>query len=184
MHGGKSLSGVASPRYINGRYSKYVPARLAERYHAAVADPELLAQRHEIALLDGRLADLLVRVDSGEARTLWEQARKATDKMLRAFEANDLGGLHVGILELDRTIGSGLADHDAWFEIHAILEQRRKLVESERKRLIEMQQMVSAEKAMTLATALLSAVKENVTDRAALTAIQATFNRLTNAEVA
>lgn len=178
LHGGATLQGIASPTFKGGRYSKYIPARLSERYHEAVADPELLAQREEIALLDGRLADLLTHVDSGEAKTLWEQARKATDKMLRAFESNDLGSMHVGILELDRLIGSGLADHEAWYEIHAVIDQRRKLAESERKRLIEMQQMVKADQAMALAGALLASVKANVTDRATLAAIQLEFNRL------
>jgi hypothetical protein len=32
MHGGKSLHGIASPRFKHGRYSKYLFARLAGRY--------------------------------------------------------------------------------------------------------------------------------------------------------
>jgi hypothetical protein len=32
MHGGKSLGGIASPRYKHGRYSKYLIARLAGAY--------------------------------------------------------------------------------------------------------------------------------------------------------
>ncbi len=32
MHGGKSLCGIASPRFKHGRYSKYLVARLAGRY--------------------------------------------------------------------------------------------------------------------------------------------------------
>lgn len=184
MHNGKAASGIASTQFKHGRYSKYIPDRLADRYHEAANDPEILELKNEIALVDARLADLLSRVDSGEARTLWDKARKATDKMLRAFESNDLGSMHVGILELDRLIGSGLADHDAWYEIHAVLDQRRKLAESERKRLVEADQMVKADKALTLATALLMAVKENVADRSVLSNIQASFNKLLNAESA
>lgn len=182
LHGGKTPSGVASANFVHGRYSKYMPARLTERYHESEQDGELLNLKAEVSLVDARLADLLTRVDSGEAKTLWERARKATDKMLRSFESNDLGGMHVGILELDRLIGSGLADHEAWYEIQSLLDQRRKLVESERKRLVEMQQMVKAEEAMTLATALLEAVRRNVTDRGVLSAVQMDFNRLMSVE--
>jgi len=32
MHGGKSLRGIASPRFKHGRYSKDLVARLAGRY--------------------------------------------------------------------------------------------------------------------------------------------------------
>lgn len=184
LHGGKTPTGMALPQFKHGRYSKHIPARLMERYHEAANDPQLLELSHEIALLDSRLADLLTRVDSGESKTLWNKARMTCDKLLRAFESNDLGGLHVGILELDRTIGSGLLDHEAWYEIHAVLDQRRKLAESERKRLVEADQMVKADKALTLAMALLSAVKENVQDRGVLTNIQASFTRLLSAEAA
>jgi len=172
LHGGKSPKGVAAGQFKDGRYSKYMPTRLLERYTAAEQDTELLNMRAEVALVDARLADLLSRADTGEAGTLWEKARKSTDKAFRSFEADDMGGLHLGLMELDRLIGSGLADHEVWYEIQTLLEQRRRLVESEQKRLISMQQMVTAEQATALITAVLDSVKRNVTDRAVLMAIQ------------
>lgn len=178
MHGGTALSGVASPRFKTGRWSKYIPARMLEHYEQAADDPELLVLRHDIALIDGRLADLLSRVDKGEAKTLWDKARKTNDKLMKAFESNDLGGLHVGILEMDRIIGAAMTDHEAWFEIHSILEQRRKLVESEQKRLVAAQQMITSEQAMTFVGALLNVVKDAVTDRQTLNKIQNGVNDL------
>jgi hypothetical protein len=41
----------------------------------------------------------------------------------------------------------------AWADIRACLEQRRRLVESERKRLVEMQQMIGVDEAMLLVRA-------------------------------
>jgi hypothetical protein len=182
MHGGKSLAGVASATFKDGRYSKYMPARLMARYHESEQDTELLNLKAEVSLVDARLADLLSRVDSGEAKTLWEKARKVNQEIQKAVHDENYGRLLMQCSELDYLIGSGLADHEAWYEIQALLDQRRKLVESERKRLVEMQQMVSAASAMTLATALLEAVRRNVTDRAVLTAVQSDFNRLVNLE--
>lgn len=184
MHGGKSLGGITSPTFKTGRYSKYIPSRLLERYHEAESDPDLLSLRAEIALTDGRLADLLQRVDTGEAKSLWEQAREANQEIQKAVSDENYGRLMIMAQQLDYLIGSGLSDYEAWAEIHTLLDQRRKLAESERKRLIEAEQVVRADKAMTLAMALLQAVKENVTDQRTLGAVQASFNRLLSAEVA
>ena len=178
LHGGLSRGGIASASFKTGRYSKYVPGRLLERYQQSVDDPELLNMRQDIALLDARLSDLLQRVDTGEAQKLWEEARKCRDEAMRYMNNEDYGGVVLALEKLDRAIGDGLADYDAWNEVQSLLDQRRKLVEAEQKRLVAMQQMITAEQAMTFATALLEAVRKNVTDRAAITAIQAEFIRL------
>ena len=157
-----------------------MPVRMLERYEQSLDDPELLNMRAEIALVDSRLEDLLGRADTGESKALWEKMRKTADKLLRAFESDDLASMHVSILELDRLVGSGLADHEIWYEIQTLIEQRRKVVEAEQKRLVAMQQMVTAEQAMSLVAGLLSAVKQHVSDRDTLTAIQAEFIRLVN----
>src|SRR5690606_3084472 len=63
LHGGLTPAGASHYNFKTGRYSKVLPARLRERYEEAAADPELLALREDIALLDSRLDDLLKRVD-------------------------------------------------------------------------------------------------------------------------
>ena len=180
IHGGKSLAGIASPSLVTGAYSKYLlPQRLRARYQAAVDDPALLEQRAEISVLDARLADLLGRVDSGESGAIW---RALDAQRLALLIAQQLGNTvdqlaaTAAILDL---IADGHADYAAWREVGAVLEQRRKLVESERKRLIEMSQVMTSEQALALMNALLLAVRANVHEQAALIAIQATFLELT-----
>ena len=89
----------------------------------------------------------------------------------------------VQCLELDRLIGDAMVDHEAWYEIHSILDQRRKLVESEQKRLVSMQQMITSEQAMMLITAMIDTVKRNVPDRNAIAAISADITRLITQDV-
>ena len=49
MHGGKSLRGVDSPRFKTGRYSKYLPDRLAEKAAGAAQCPTLYqSTRHGV----------------------------------------------------------------------------------------------------------------------------------------
>ena len=59
MHGGKSLTGIAHPRFKHGKYVKHMPGRLTEKYEEARSDSELLAMREELSLIDARIKDLL-----------------------------------------------------------------------------------------------------------------------------
>ena len=156
---------------IHGRYSKKLPERLREKYEESRSDPELLALRDELALCDTRLEDLLGRVDSGESGAAWVNARKCLDAFLKEFYDDE--GKHVNerLGDLRDAIQKGLDDYAAWGEIQILLEQRRKIVESEQKRLVAMQAVITVEKAMLLFGAITDVIKRNVTDRAQLAAI-------------
>jgi hypothetical protein len=179
LHGGLTPSGIASPNYKHGRYSEVLPARLQGRYKAARDDGELLALREDVALTDARLADLIARVDTGESGALWKKLQETRLAFMAARRADDPIGQAEAITTIMETIGRGHSDYAAWREIGGVLEQRRKLVESERKRLIEMQQTITAEQAMVLVQALLASIRTHATERAALAAIQADFIQLT-----
>lgn len=175
MHGGASLGGIFSPTLAAGRYSRYLPNRLQERYEEAQSDPELLELRAEVALLDSRLADLLVRVDTGEAGALWRAARELVESYADQVNAPEGPKL---LRELRALIKQGAADFAIWGDIQSIIEQRRRLVESERKRMIEMQQMITVEKAMLLFGAVSGIIQRHVTDRQQLAAIASDLRQL------
>ncbi len=182
MHGGKSPNGIAHARFKHGRYSQFIPARMLENYQAAQNDVELLALRDEIALLDSRLLDVLKRVDTGESGQVWREL-KATYQMLRAAQAkDDRDAARDHARKLGELIEHGSADWLAWSEVRSLIDQRRRTVESERKRLVEMQSLISQEKAMVLIAALTDSVRRHVSDRTALAAISADLVRLTAAD--
>src|SRR5204863_58364 len=79
FHGGASLSGPAHPNWKGGRYSKYVPKDLLERYHQAARDPNLVAMHDEIALVDVRVSQLLEAVGETGNTKLWREARTRFD---------------------------------------------------------------------------------------------------------
>ena len=171
VHGGLTPGGIASPNFKTARYSKYLPDRLSSRYEQAVNDPQLLELNHEIALIDSRLSDLLARIDTGETGQLWQDATKAWQKY-RLNQDDETAA------QLDTLIKKGNDDYQAWNEIQDTIEQRRRLVESERKRLVEAQQYVTAVQAMTLIGNVLAIIKDNVTDRQTLQAISTGINQL------
>lgn len=149
MHGGSTPTGMALPQTTHGRYSKNLPTRLAERYEAALKDPDLLALRDEIALTDADIARLLAQVEEDEPEHKTKTAREDWQLNQRRIRTN----------------------------IHELIENRRRLVETERKRLVDLQQMMTAEQAMTLLAAVEAIVRKHV-DRDTLAHISADIARL------
>lgn len=135
-HGGATP--IAAAAHIkHGKYSKYLPTAMQDQYNRAISDPELLASRHEIAVMDARLCQLLERVS--------EQLEQGL------INTND--------------------DRESWREIRDTFESRRRQVETEHKRLVAMQQMITVEQALGLQARLVDIVTRHVTDKAALAAI-------------
>lgn len=182
IHGGKTPIGMALPQFKTGRYSKFLPARMTGRYEESRSDGELLALREEIALTDARLADLLSRVDTGESGALWSNLQAARLELIACKRAGDTLGQTKAINLIVELIGQGHADYRAWGEVAAVLDQRRRLVESERKRLVEMQQMISSERMMVLLGAVVGVIQEHVTDRTILSGITTGIQKLITAD--
>jgi hypothetical protein len=176
IHGGKSLKGIASPTFKTGRHSKYLPIGLLDTYREHLEDDDRLKLDSEIALIDVRMAEVLESLGDYEGSAAWLQLYALKAKYRDA--KNDVEQLAY-LREIFLVIDMGASHVSKWNEIGGLIEQRRKVVESERKRLVEAEQVIDVNRAMLLVTALLDAVKTNVTDPAALTAIQTRFNQLT-----
>lgn len=175
MHGGKSLAGIASPQFTKGKFSKYLPERLLERYHEALDDPELLELRENVALLRARVQDLLSRVDTGESGALWRKAQE----LLQEFRGSDDSEEQMDLLlQLEATISDGVDDYSAWDEVLKAAGQQQKAGESERKRLVEQRHSITNEQGMVLIANISHIIRTHVTDRTVLTAIAADIARL------
>ena len=178
MHGGKVPNGMMLPQTKTGRYSKYLPVRLAGRYEEAQRDEDLLALREEVALVDARIADLLDRVDTGESGDAWKQAEQALEEFRQALAEQNATKRKMAFAALSVAINNGRQDYDAWNEIHKLVDQRRRLVESERKRLEQMGQMVAVEQFMLLIAQIVDLLRRHVHDRDTLATLSAEINRL------
>lgn len=183
VHGGLTPGGIASPHFKTGRHSKHLPERMAEKYQESINDPELLALDAEISLVDARLEDLLSRVDTGESGALWKTAQSVFFDFRNANASGDQDKMTVALTELNRILNLGVDDYKAWDEIGNMLEQRRKLSESERKRRMDMEVVITVERQMVLLGAVVALIKENVTDRKSLQAISTGLGELVSHEV-
>jgi hypothetical protein len=153
-HGGASLVGHALPQTTNGKYSKFIPTRLAAKYAAAERDPKLLSLQSELALVDARLADVLSRVDRGESSSHWQALQGAYRAFQEACRTGDESAMTAALEALGAPIEAAIQDYQAWAHISGLIEQRRKLAETEHKRLVTSQQMINSTEAMVLVARL------------------------------
>jgi hypothetical protein len=86
--------------------------------------------------------------------------------------------MQVGLRKLEGTLAKGANDYAAWGEVINLFEQRRRLVADERKRLVEMNQVITAERAMLLVGAIIDIIKRNVEDRKILANISRDINTI------
>jgi hypothetical protein len=163
MHGGQSLSGLASPRLITGKYSKVLPARLATKYLEAKNSPRLLSLADDIAAAEARLMDLFQRVDSGESGALWHSLGATLDAFNTALAKNDLPAMHAHLATIRSTVTQGCDDSTGWSEIQDLWKTRCLLTQTEMKTLVTMQQMVTTEQLMQMFGIISHAIQEAVT---------------------
>lgn len=178
-HGGSTPRGHELPQTTHGLYSKSLPTRLAARYQQALADPELLGMKRETALIASLLDDALQRLDSGETGELWLALQKKWAEMLDAAPLDRAPMLN----EIGFMIQRGASDSVAAREIRAVILDKAKVAESERKRLVEAHQVITVERLMALVGALSAAIIEEVGDVATRGRVIARFERLLSAGV-
>lgn len=180
MHGGTVPAGPASPAWKDGRHSRVLPKRLLDDYQASLADPDRLVLNAEIAILDARINDLLQIVDTGESGRLWSELQKQWQNYLAADAARDKTTAESARFRVGTLITEGMAEWTAWTDLITLIDRRRKLVESERKRLVEAQKMIAVDQALAMMGLLIESVRRNVHDDDAIRAVVSDFSRLTS----
>jgi len=168
--------GPAHHLWKDGRHSRYhevIPRRLGERYAQALGDGDLLNMTEEIALIDAHLGDLLERVEQGEGASLWLELRERWKAYEAALAATDVQEMQRQLGYIGSLISRGAIDALAWREIRDVLRDRRGLVESERKRRIEIQAMLDVREGMAFLESVIASVERHVDDHKVLAAIAA-----------
>jgi hypothetical protein len=171
MHGGKTPRGPASANYKDGRYSRFLPARMFAAYRTAEHDPKLMELRQDIALLDARMIDVLKRVDTGEAGSIWVALQAAWARLGWAQVRGNVETYKLAYDDVGRLVTKGVGDTAAWREIGELIDQRRKLVETEQRRLALAHEMLSRDQAMALVGQVVDIFRRYVSDRDVLNAI-------------
>jgi hypothetical protein len=142
-------------------------------FKAALADPDLGSLRGELALQTARVEDLLRQL-SHEEGPAWSTLVLALDVLQLARTKGE--PVDAALASLDGLIRSGAAcaqsRRAAWAEVRALMQEKTRTSAAESKRLADLQGVVRVEDALLWAGALLTAAREEVTDRDQLRRLQ------------
>lgn len=163
-HGGRSPSGMAAPAFKHGRYSKALTGRYRERYEAAANDPDILELLPEIALLDTRIGQLLEQLEQDDPIGRLNQAQEAFLSLREAMAAGNTQRVLSSLESMDGILNQKQEPDRTWSSVIRLIDQRRRLVESQVRKEAQADLNLSAE-AMILLAAVESAIYLHIQDR-------------------
>ena len=146
----------------HGRYSQLLPSHLADRYKQSRADPDFLSLRDEIALLDARIGELVGELMGGGGD--WEKVETGLADVRLAVSTNNVPLMASALAAIEAQVTAGAKVQAIWGNVVPLLEQRRKLAETERRRIVDAQQMVTLEQMMALLAVVRDAINTHITD--------------------
>jgi hypothetical protein len=180
LHGGRALNSAVAPTFRTGRYSKMLPHKLRETYEAALADNELLSLRDELALMRARLSELAGRLETGESATLWTELTEVYEGMQDAVRNGDVERIISLLDSLGNLVQNGNGNEETWEMIKETLDGTVRINQAEWRRLVDMKQMITAEKAIALVMAVVAAVMRHVRDPHVQSAIHREVSQILN----
>lgn len=157
-----------------------LPPRVRTAYLQALGDPELFNLRPDLATLEARISDVLSRVDFGEAGRIWQQAQTTFIQFQDAVARDDTQTMRIHLQTLGRLLAKGASDYTAWSEIISLIEQRRRLVDTEMKRLEKMRQFLTAEEVHRLVDQIAELAKRVIQDPKVLNVFTIELAKLLN----
>lgn len=181
FHGGRSLSGIAHPKFKHGRYSKSTQKvrELNRHYLTHRHDPEYLHSVDEIALNQARISQLLERLPTGEAGKAWKTMGRLIDALVDRLDEFDgamakrnseAAGAAIRSLrplagQMRETTTAGRNESDGWDAINAQQFLHTKLVTAETKRRQVDEKSMPAMDVFVMVASIVNVFAEVVTDR-------------------
>lgn len=164
MHGGRPKVGAANAAFGPGRYSKYLPSQLDTIYREALANPELIEMGDHIALLESRMQQLLAGTAEGSPQPKWSQIRDLFADLATAVLTGESDKVNPALEQMQALVDAGMKWDTTWNQIGDLMEQLRKMTDTEVKRKKELNQMIPVERVIIMMAAVATAVKRNVKD--------------------
>jgi len=107
---GKSPGGVASPSFKHGRYSRYMPPKLADVFMRVIQDPDLLSLNMDIATFEARIDQLFRSLKGGNPGKLWAKAMGEWTGLWEATARGDAKDIMKHRNRLDTLLREGSGD--------------------------------------------------------------------------
>lgn len=175
MHGGATPRGLASPHHKHGRRSRALPQHLLDRYEDALADSELLSIREDVALLTALIDDKLAQWANSNQGPNWQDVFNQIDMIVGSFRVWDWTRSEAELRSLASLVSERRNEAVVIDEVRSLMDQRARLAVQEHRRMIDLDQVLTVEQVMTIASALAAIVKEEVPDPAIHQRVQQRF---------
>lgn len=180
LHGGASLTGSASATWKHGRFSKYLPTGLRQRYVEYCRDPQSNDLRDDIALLDVNISELLVQAQERKAIDVLPRLKKLIPELSKAVDEGDKARGHEVVALMERALKEQAQIAGVWDKIVERIEVRRKLVETQMKRALMLGSSISVGEAQEFMASMCLIIKtvceQNINDRTLAQAILRQIN--------
>lgn len=179
VHGGpsNSVSGANHYNYKDGKRSRLVkalPKRLTEAAQAVLDDPSRLEMTEHLGVLNAMLMDSIGRWE-GDGRELWGEMQRGWERYRAARARGNVEKMQAAMETLEDLADRGYADYLARTESRAIIQDIRQVADTERKRLIDAQLMLSADQVYLFVAQVMEDVNAEVKDKETLGRLQARF---------
>jgi len=162
FHGGMSLRGIEHPRFIHGRYSRYIPSNLAESYKKFRTDENRVSVEEELDLARMLLADQIAGIGDGASGKNWVKARELFEKALRYNRQNRSEDFVRTLTELGEVLEKGSNEVGRAKDALDIMEQVRRLVNTERQIKVDEAEYITRAYALFMFGKILDAIERNV----------------------
>lgn len=153
--------GLNDGQIADARHVKHLPNRLLDKFEEFLTDPEYVSMREEVALVDTRIAERLEMLSSSDTEAAWVKVRQV---------AIILDGDNISAEDIVKCRASlarafeAVADNEVWTEVLELIERRRRLADTERRRIVDAQQMLTIQEANVLVATLMNIVMKHVKD--------------------
>lgn len=184
-HGADSPAGPGSPRWVDGTSSKYAAVfsgNALEHYEAArKGNPTDLSE--EVYFLDTLIIEEAIKAKIGQGGPLWAELGDIWQMFQAAQPTKDATTAGRCLRRMGEIITEGSGRYAAQTEAKDLVERKRKVSESERRRILDEQQTITQQQAMAFVGAVVASVRKHVDDRQALANISADITRLVHQDV-
>ena len=170
FHGGSSLSGPNHPNWVHGKYAESLPHNILKHYDKLLQDGKLTELTEDLALVTAMIKESFEDLAQNHQATneyFKTMGKVILDiRMLMEEMGPDLipANLYVALETFVEVFDAARSAHIKMMEILTMIEQKRKLSESEQKRMMNFHTLFSAEDVMKLMARVLAIIKEEVKD--------------------
>lgn len=160
FHGGRMPKGPLAKNYKHGKYSGSLPGKLLGAYHHSLHDPQIVSMSDALALCDSRIDELTKELE--EADGPGDTITRARSKLREALRCNEGSARDGHLSTLQDILERGASADQIWDRILQAIEGRRRVAETESRRIVSMGQAVPIQKVVEIIGMISQAMRNTV----------------------